>query len=392
MNDAVHHWEGLVDLLHPAGSLIAKTWAPDDPAMQAEVSRQLLMNVALGYFIYFQSDPLHPDWLPFLNSVFLLQPNPDDTYFLSRVAGERRYRISGNRGSVHLLTFVTGAGMMGIAEKPGQGFDQYDADDLQIGAEGSFEVLMSAQRPADHSGNWWRLDPRADYIMARQRSYRWGEETDARFAIECVGVTAPKPRMSAAAIMANGRELLGGFTPRLTEMWLEFQNALRSRGMINRFEFADFGNIGSIQIQRYWQCIFELEVGEALILETDLPKTCKYWNVQLNDPLFNAVEYIYRQSSLNGAQARIDADGRFRAVISFDDPGVANWLDPGEFRSGTVMGRWYAADSHPLPSLKRVAYRDLRMHLPANDFAVAPDERAAQLAARVRGAQLRRRW
>jgi hypothetical protein len=41
-----------------------------------------------------------------------------------------------------------------------------------------------------------------------------------------------------------------------------------------------------------------LDDGEALILETDMPKVRHYWNIQLNDPLFNAVEYVYRLSSL----------------------------------------------------------------------------------------------
>lgn len=47
--------------------------------------RQLLMNLSQGYFLYFQADADHPDWAPFLNSVYLLQPNPDDTYLLAPV-------------------------------------------------------------------------------------------------------------------------------------------------------------------------------------------------------------------------------------------------------------------------------------------------------------------
>ena len=147
-----------------------------------------------------------------------------------------------------------------------------------------------------------------------------------------------------------------------------------------------------MSIQHYCQCIFELEADEALILETELPKTCRYWNVQLNDPLFNAIEYVYRQSSLNGHQARIDDDGRFRAVLALEDPGVPNWLDTGGYTSGTVMGRWYAADSRPLPAMRRVPLSEVRRHLPAATPVVSAAERDRRLRARTRGAQLRRRW
>ncbi len=135
-----------------------------------------------------------------------------------------------------------------------------------------------------------------------------------------------------------------------------------------------------------------LAPGEAVILETELPTERRYWNVQLNDELWNAVEYIYRQSSLNGHQARIDSDGRFRAVISLEDPGVHNWLDPGETLRGMLIGRWLGCSSHPVPTLTRVPLPELRKHLPADIPTITADERAAQLRARRIGGQLRRRW
>jgi hypothetical protein len=384
---------GLLTILsRQAEELAALTWEPASVTLRAELRRQLLMNHSLGFFLYFQADPDHPDWSPFLNSVFLLQPNPDDTYYLARVRGDGVYRISGERGSVRLLTFTTGAGMMGLSPTPGKGFGQYDADDLVINPDGTFEVVLSSERPSGFEGNWWKLEPAADYILARQRCYEWGVERDARLAIERIDRFTPKPRLSAAAIDAAARELVEGFALRLTRMWLNFQNALRARGMINKLEFANFGEMGAIRVQHYWQCVFELEPGEALILETAVPAVCRYWNVQLNDPLFNAVEFIYRQSSLNGRQAQVDTDGRFRAVIALEDPGVPNWLDPGDYTRGTVMGRWYASDTQPLPEIKRVPLRELRNHLPADTPRITPDERERVLRARARGGQLRRRW
>ena len=112
----------------------------------------------------------------------------------------------------------------------------------------------------------------------------------------------------------------------------------------------------------------------------------------MNDELWNAPEFIYRQSSLNGHQARVDGDGRFRAVIAHVDPGVANWLDPVGSRQGMLIGRWYGCSSTPLPTLTRVPLADVRQHLPADTTTVTAAGREAQLRARRLGAQLRRRW
>jgi hypothetical protein len=234
------------------------------------------------------------------------------------------------------------------------------------------------------------LHPEADFIMVRQRSYDWAGEEAGRLAIERVGGDPLKPRQDIATIDRQLRALLGGFTERLSRQWLNYQNDVIRRGVINRLEMTDIG--GNIPVQVYWQGMFRLEPGQALILETVLPARQLYWNVQLNDEFWNAVEFVYRQSSLNGHQARLDSDGRFRAVIALEDPGVPNWLDPAGTMFGMLIGRWYAADSLPMPTLTPVPFAELRRHLPPDTPTVSPAERAEQLRLRRLGAQLRRRW
>ena len=73
-------WAEYVDLLKNATEVEAMVWAPLDEHLRAELYRQFAMHLSQGYFLYFQADPLHPDWAPFENSVFLAQPNPDAVY------------------------------------------------------------------------------------------------------------------------------------------------------------------------------------------------------------------------------------------------------------------------------------------------------------------------
>jgi hypothetical protein len=118
----------------------------------------------------------------------------------------------------------------------------------------------------------------------------------------------------------------------------------------------------------------------------------RYWNVQLSDPLWNAIDWLNHQSSLNGGQARIDSDGKFRAVIALDDPGVPNWLDPGGWCEGAIMLRWTEASSGPAPILKSVPIADLHDHLPGETPPFTSEARDVALRHRRRSVQLRRRW
>ncbi|CAB3739182.1 DUF1214 domain-containing protein [Paraburkholderia rhynchosiae] len=382
-------WKDYVARLADAEKLLELTETPDDPQTRADLYRQFQMNMSLAYFIYFQSDPHHPDWLPFLNSVFMLQPNPDDTYFIAPLRGDLRYRLTGERGSVHLLTLDIGRGIMGTTDEVHPPLGQFNLDDLEIGSDGRLELLLSAQRPEGYEGNWLPLHRDADFAMLRQRSYAWGVERDARIAIECLDAPLIKPLMGHEEIALRTHQLMG-YAERLSRRWLLHMQQLRVRMKTNEFEFFAFG--GGLAKQAYWQAIFDFGVDEALILETDLPQERCYWNVQLNDALFNALDYVDHQSSLNGHQAHVDEDGRFRAVISHRDPGVPNWLDTCGRNRGTAIGRWYACSSEPVPTLKRVPLADVRNHLPAQTPFVNEVERTKRLRERHIGAQLRRRW
>lgn len=391
---ALSPWSDYVDLLKNAVELEAVLWDPTDDGLRAALYRQFAMNLAQGYFLYFQADTAYPDWAPFENSVFLAQPNPDAVYYYSAVDGAGVYRVSGDRGDSPVLGFATGKNMIGMAEPPGPGFNNYDVDALNISPDGTFEVIFSNERPAGHQGNWLYLHPESRFLLLRQFSYRWGRERDARLAIERLDVATLKPAPDVAAIDRQLRDLFGSYVRGLSRVALGYIRNTRNRGASNEMRltsFQDLGNSGDWP-QAYFECVFELESDEALILETELPERHHYWNVQVIDALWNQVELVHRQSSLNGHQARLDADGKFRAVLCVEDPGVPNWLDTGGNRRGMLIGRWYRCSSHPTPRLSKIKIAALRQHLPPETPAVSFNERAAALRERRVGAQLRRRW
>lgn len=377
--------------LEDAVAQLADTWRPDDPAYRADVYRQTMTSLSYAYFNYFHADAEHPDWAPLWNPVFTLQPNPDDIYVQSPIRGDLAYRVSGNRGTCKILSFTTQKAQSGTVDEMPRPNAHNEVDDTDLGLElgQDFEVIFSAERPAGYTGKWARIDPEARYMMVRYRSYDWENEVDPVMSIECLDRVPPKPRLTPEEILERITEM-AKFPARKTKLYFAMQNGVKERVGWNVFEPVRYP--GALVKQTYWPACFQLERDEALIIETELPKKRPYWNIQLNDPYFNALEYVYRLSSLNGHTAKVSSDGKFRAVIALEDPGVPNWLDPAGYAEGGIYGRWYDCDSSPTPIIKRVKLADLRRHLPADTPVVTPEERAEELRRRVRACQRRRRW
>ena len=383
-----------LDLLAPLQGAIDRldeTWRPEDPAYVADVYRQTLTSRSYAYFAYFHATPEHPDWAPLWNPVFTLQPNPDDIYVQTPIRGDLVYRVSGNRGTAKYLLFTTQKIMSGTADDipMPNAHNDYDDTDLGLTPGEDFEVIFSAERPAGYTGTWAQIHPEARAMYLRYRSYDWENEIDPQVSIECLSPVGPKPRLTPEQIHHNIAEM-ARFPARKTRLYYAMQNGVRDRVGFNAFEPVRY--TGALTKQVYWPACFRFEPDEALIIETAVPERCAYWNIQLNDPYFNALEYVYRLSSTNGHYARLSSDGKFRAVIALTDPGVPNWLDPAGYTEGGIYGRWFDADSCPTPDLKRVKLADLRQHLPADTPVVTPEERAEELRRRVRACQRRRRW
>lgn len=384
-------WNDYLARLGEADGLLELLADPNDPALRQAAYRLFFLGLAGGYLTTF-ADPNCPDFVPPVNTAFNASgTNPDFAYLQAAISGEGTYRFSGWRGEGLFVHGDIMAGSLGVMDEPGPSLCAFDLDEMRLGPDGAFDILISAERPAGHDGDWLPLDPKARAIVVRQASYDWGGHRDGRFAIERVDGPLRPPIFSAEEV-ARRLDRLAGHARRYAGRWLAHMKGQREKGLFNRFERDDWAGRGGAAGQVYYQGLFRIEPGQALILETELPEYALYWNVQLSDRLWNTIDWVNRQSSLNGGQARIDSDGRFRAVIALEDPGVPNWLDPGGEREGSIMLRWMRCSSGPEPSLTPVPLTELRSRLPADTPAVSAEARDQSLRARRRGAQLRRRW
>lgn len=389
-------WAEYMQALVPLGDrMSARLSNPADAQLREELYKHLYQLISQGYFAMQYQDPRYPDFWPMFNQVFPYYfANPDDSYYQAAVEDSGVYRISGYRGTVRIADFEIGSGLMVPygKEKLGPTLAHYDLDkDVKLGKDGWFEVVLSAQRPKNWKGDWWQLGANASFIWVRQISYDWARETDGRFAIERLDVPAAKPRPSADRIAA-GMEHLPVWTETWANSMFDMLQKLRSEGLVNKVFPKDLSGTGGITTQRYIQGVYDIKRDEALILETEVPEQCRYWAFQLTDEQTDTIDPLNRHSTLNGFTARLDKDGKFRAVICAQDPGVPNWLDTVDYERGMILGRWLSCNRFPEPTLIKVKFADVREHLPADTASVSPEERDATIRARRQAAQLRRRW
>ncbi|MDB6063575.1 MAG: hypothetical protein JWM78_3678 [Verrucomicrobiaceae bacterium] len=390
LSDQLPGWADYLAIVAKAESALERLADPADPLLLQQAQKLLFAVLATGYQSAF-SDPDFPDFVPAVSSVLnTVGANPDFVYGYTRIDGKGSYRLSGRRGTSAFIYIDFVAGGLGVMDDLGPSVGMLDIDTFTL-TNGQFDILLSAERPADYSGDWFAVDPRATSAAIRRASYNWGEEDDGAIAIVRLdGPTLPTPKDAAA--IAHHLQRLAGFVERYANFALGYSQRHRAQDYVNKLEHDDWAGRGGVAGQHYYQGIFRLKAGEAMIIDTALPEQVLYWNIQVNDALWNTVDWINRQSSLNAKQAALDSDGRFRAVIAPSDPGVPNWIDTGGLLEGSLMLRWTGASSGPVPAVSIVPIAEIRTHLPADTPKVSTEQRRVALQQRRRGAQLRRRW
>lgn len=154
----------------------------------------------------------------------------------------------------------------------------------------------------------------------------------------------------------------------------------------HRFHAPQFSATGGASpAATYNLMVFDLKPDEALIIESEIPDP-KFWNLVLQDVWGQTIDYIYHQSSLNGHQAHVDDDGKFRIVISKEDPGVLNWIDPVTSLRGVAVVRWYFAKRKAHPSATKIPLAKVLEYLPKDTLIVTPTQRKKLLEQRRRSA------
>lgn len=368
------------------------TAARGTPRDRAEGFRYLTRFLAAGIVSCVAHDD--PDYPVFGRMIDYTMPwgldNPDCLYLYAPLRGGAEYVVTGHRGSANHLDIQVNFGHFANGDIASWGtIASMDGSELRTDPDGAFALHIGGP---ERAGNWLASAENAEFLLVRQYFDDWARERPADLLIERAGAEWPIP--------APRTDQIAGRLDKLSR-WLDRGGALwenMSRGFLgvepNTLVVHMPGPAGEragMRGQAYGIGHFRCAPDEAVIVELE-PPPCRHWGVALANPYWEAIEYASRQSSINRAQARLDADGAFRAVIAHADPGVANWLDPGGHDEGTITARFVHAERAPAPRFRTVALDALAEALPRDTPRVSPAERDALLARRRRAVIRRFRW
>lgn len=362
---------------------------------QAAADRQLKHQIAAaldqGFVLH---DPCFPEFcrLDKHNQFGLV--NPDNLYFLASIETPGTYVIYGKRGTSADLQIQIGAGEPGFDENLTSPIpvSELDLAALSTKLNGEFTIIISDTKPCHlkRGENWLcntKGELRANSVLIRESLMDWDTETGGTWRIErhdTVGQANPLPTPELVDLQYQRAAdyLIGS-----TKGWIKFVEQLRVNLPANRMSPpretgqglpGQFNSAGHFQMNNETAVIITVEESDA-----------RYQGIQLGDLWFNALDFRRRQTSLTTKQAYQSEDGKYRFVISVEDPGFENWLDPAGASTAFVFMRWQGIPQCPkgksntprAPETQILPFHCLRDELKGEpDFS--PEQRQDQLAAR----------
>jgi hypothetical protein len=376
-------------------TIFAQPWAERDDARASAISFFLEVQAAAFNLVIapkrnYPEFYLHTIYEPLVYTHSL--PAADFIYRMAFLDGRRAYRIWGKR---HNSLGLDIQGISKLFGAPGaRRLGNWDLDNFEVAADGSFEIAVSAQ---PQPGNWIPLDPESDdnLFMLREFFAHWETEKPVELHIELADGKPAGAVVHAEDEYIRRLDLAAKFIEFIVMEW-SLKLTQRTLANVGHNAFWDGlfntnANPGAANNPTaiYPGALYLIEPGEALIIECEIP-AARYWNVQLGNAWWQAMDFVHHQSSLNATQAVLDDDGRFRAVISLDDPGVPNWLNPLGACLGVVLFRFYNFDRQVMPAVAQiVSAGEVRRYLPANTPHVTPAAREEILRRRRNAAKAR---
>jgi Protein of unknown function (DUF1214) len=274
-------------------------------------------------------------------------PNPDGRYLLAMIRGDRRYRITGTRGTTAYLGLQVLAGT-GMTPRRMAGY--LSDTDLKLDA-GAFTIVLSADEPENLRGaQWLQIPADAASIVVREYVGDASEEVPATLHIETLD--AQPPQSPTDSEVAEQFTAMAWTLMKLTTLHRTIKpELLDTPNVLLTAQAADLGAADTTPDNLYMIGTFGLADDETLLLEITPPDT-RYWNVTLENIWHECIEPRRRHSSVTNKGVTADADGKIRIAIGAKDFGHGHWLDTGGHHRGFVVLRWLDNPEPPQVSIE----------------------------------------
>ena len=346
-------WRDFCRKLESIGQTVLDAGVAESPIDRAEGYRYLsrLLRIALEMHLE-NADADFPSFYAASHATAKIgADNPDNIYKNAAINGARRYRITGNRGSVPILSFGTKANRYAV-DGTMASTGELDSADMTIGADGGFEIIASRDKV---DGDWLPLAEDSSMLIVRQTFLDRASETPASVEIEAIDPPQATPDPLTSTKLEQGLQRSLAFVEGTAKTFLRWTDLFKAEqfNMLATTDQQMFYKAGGDPTIFYLHGFWKLQPDEALVIDTRVPE-CVFWNFQVDNIWMESLDYRNHRIHVNGHDARMNADGSVTLIVAARDPGHGNWLDTAGHDQGTMLLRWTGAKTHPLPVVKVV--------------------------------------
>jgi hypothetical protein len=360
----------LVDAIAEAERLVREAPHIESEADLLEGLQYLAGGIAACTHLAFDYDRDHP----FLQSgtgpfTKMGLDNPDTLYFGTRVQAGRDYVVTGTRGTTTDLSFQLLGGEYTDDNVP-DSETAFDDRQLDVGANGDYE---------------WRFTPKTNAQLVIREVYNDWSAQRGKVAIARVDTAGTAPPPLTNELIEKRFAVAGKQLVQRIKTWLQFPQWFYMNIPVNTM-VAPRLTPGGLATQYSSAGHFELTPDQALVIT--LPATdAPYLGFQLGSLWYVSLDYINHQSSLNGTQAQVDADGKIRIVVADRNPGVTNWVETLGHRKGFLQFRWQRVSRELTeadgPTVDLIDIDDVASFLPFHGSnEISPEDWRARIALR----------
>ena len=309
--------------------------------------------------------------------------NPDTLYFSARIQDDAEYVVSGTRGTTTDLSFQIMNGDYSPSQAP-DSLAAFDDREFSIAEDGRYELTFGPAK-ANAGPNHFTLGPSAAMLLVREVFSDWEKERPGTIRIRRADTTGSAPPSTTTDALARSYKRAGKILVGQLKTFLAFPEWFYLNLPVNTLTEPRL-TPGGLTTQYSAVGHYELNDDQAMLV-TVPASDAPYQGIQLGSMWYISMDFINHQTSLTSNQARIDADGKIRFVISERNPGLANWLECTGHRRGYIQIRWQRVSRKFTPAdgpeVEIVAFDDLAASLPNYDEArVTTQEWSARIAAR----------
>lgn len=359
-------WDDFCDTLKAAGRIVEREAPGGDPRDLVEGYRYLTRMTAMAGARVIERRtptaaprPLRLIPPPVRGGQGVQSPNQD--HIVQPVDSRYRYRVTGTAGDAyaHLSAWSPpvpdDAGAFGLGLDAEASLDRFNPNRARTphsivlsdlaGDDGAVDFVLSVGDPGPGEV-WFPMVAETRELMGRVVYEDRTAQSPPRLTIQCLDdhpqPAVPEPDDMAARLAVAAQLVLG-----LQSDYAGWTRDLMSRPNQLGLTQEWYERIGGSPDDRhflfgYWR----LRPGCALVVEFDEPE-CLHWNFQLcNHWMENLADYARGRGYVDRQKAA-RSGGRVRIAVAAADPGVANWVYPGDHDHG-VMGLRFVQPAAPV--------------------------------------------